>query len=271
MRLGSSLLPAVVAGALLLIAAEAEAQTSHVQSTSWRQNERGDKVTQKGSSQNFAFELRFGAYYPQIDQETYIPAGATPYETVFNDNPQFYIGLEFDYLPQWLRIPWVGVIGPGFGWGRTRTSTPAKFSTGPDKGQLSGETTGLTIMPMHFSAVLRADEIMRRTGVPLVPYGKIGFGFGTWSVDTDAGTETFVRGKDTIKGSGLSYGLVYAIGGMLSLNFLDPSSAARLDETTSINHAYLFGEWMNNSGLGRGSKGMYIGTSTWVAGLAIDL
>src|SRR5262245_48792899 len=130
-RVGRVVVPAAVAGALLLSTAAAGAQTAHVTSTTWRRGGDSDTVRDQGSPQHFAFELRFGAYSPRIDQEKYLPAGATPYKSVFNDNPMFYFGLEFDYLP--LRIPWVGLIGPGFGWGRTRTSTAANFSDGPMK------------------------------------------------------------------------------------------------------------------------------------------
>ena len=129
-------------------------------------------------------------------------------------------------------------------------------------------------MPMYLAAVLRADELYRRTGIPIVPYGKIGFGLGTWSASSEAGTETYVdkAGKE-VSGSGVAWGVHFALGGMLALNFIDPRSAVRLDETTGVNHAYLFGEWMNNAELGRRSdpKGMYIGTSTWVVGFAVDM
>jgi hypothetical protein len=266
MRLSSTLLSASAAGALILVTATAAAQTSRKPSAGWQKG--GNKDGEQGSSQNFAFELRFGAYSPQIDKEPKLmSAGVKPYEHVFNSKPQFYIGLELDYLP--LRIPYVGYIGPGFGWGRTRTSTKAKLSS--DHKTLSDVTVGLTIMPMHLSGVLRVDEFMRRWGVPIVPFAKLGFGFGTWSADNDAGTETFMSGKDTIKASGVAYGLHAALGGMVSLNWIDRSAAASLDETTSVNHIYLFGEWMNNSHIGRTSKGMYIGTSTWVLGLALDI
>lgn len=266
-------LSALTALPVLLVAARASAQTSYLPNTDWRQADRGEAVAKTVTSpQSMAFELRFGAYSPQIDQEPGLGINK-PYEKVFRStgaSPQFYIGIEFDYLP--LRIPYIGAIGPGIGWGWTRTSAKAKFSDGEEEGTESEETTGLTIMPMHASAVLRADELMRRTGVPLVPYGKIGFGLAYWSADVSYGTELYTRpDKSQVAGHGLSWGLEFALGGMFSLNFLDPRASARLDETTGVNHAYVFGEWMNNSLVGRNSKGMYVGTSTWVVGLAVDL
>lgn len=55
---------------------------------------------------------------------------------------RFYLGAEFDYLP--LRIPYVGLVGPGLGWGYTSFSNNAIFTDGPNKGMCSAETTSLT-------------------------------------------------------------------------------------------------------------------------------
>nr|AYM54425.1 secreted protein [Phaselicystis flava] len=260
---------AFAAGSLVLVAAPAAAQSSRLPSSDWRQTDRVDATKGRGSPQNFTFELRFGAYSPDIDSE--FGGGATPYADVFNTNPQFYFGLEFDYLP--LRIPYVGAFGLGLGWGWTHTSTTAKTESGAE----SAEETSLTIMPMHASAVLRLDELMRRTGVPIVPYGKFGFGLGLWkSEDGDeiaTSTRTNPDGTTQIvEAKGNTTGLHMALGGMLSLDFIDPRAAARLDDSTGVNHAYIFGEWMNANLNGFGQSGqLRVGSSTWVLGLAIDM
>ena len=62
------------------------------------------------SPQNFAFELRFSPYRPQIDEEESLN-GKTPFADAFGDKPRLYIGAEFDW--QIFRIPYVGTIGPG--------------------------------------------------------------------------------------------------------------------------------------------------------------
>lgn len=256
-RLGA----AVLAGcAALLIAGAASAQSS--QRGNWRQLSRGGRSDERAnaSPQSFAFELRFGPYYPQVDEEL---GGEGPYKRVFGSDPQFYFGLEVDWLP--LRIPWVGAIGPGFGWGYTRTSAKAKIEgTETD----SAQETSLTIMPMHLSAVVRLDEVMRRTGIPLVPYGKIGLGLGLWSAGS--GDETARYNGDL--GRDTTWGIHSAIGLSLALNFLDPRASVQLDESVGVNHAYLFFEWMNASLDGLGSRPqMHIGSSSWVAGLALDM
>lgn len=253
---------------------EAHAE-SRVPDNTWRHNDAQKKKRSEHRPQ-FAAEARFGPYWPNVDSEFGTSNG--PYHKVFGNKPNFYFGLEFDYLP--LRIPYVGMFGPGFGWGWTHSSAKAKL-----KGTqtASGEDTSLTIFPMHLSAVLRADELMHRTGIPIVPYGKLGLGMAPWSASTSAGTSVYGTTNGVacttatadkagcVKGEGLTWGINVALGGMFSLNWLDPRSAGMLYEDTDIAHIYLFGEWMDAMLDGLGSKkSMHVGTSTVVVGLAGD-
>jgi hypothetical protein len=256
------------ASAVLMAAPSAFAQRSSLASSDWRQEDRSGRREKYASPQSMAFEVRFGPYYPEIDEEFGGDVG--PYEDVFDNDPQFYFGVELDWLP--LRIPWVGVIGPGLGWGYTRTTAPAMkedtCSLNGDTCQPSGTDTGLTIMPMHLSAVLRADELMRRTGIPIVPYGKLGIGLATWSSSSDNG----VSDNEKVLGRDTTWGIHMAVGGMFALNWLDERYSAALDESTGVNHVYLFGEWMNNQLDGLGSRPqMHVGTSTLIVGIAFDM
>lgn len=254
-------LAALAVASMVLTAAPARAQSTHVSDTDWRRLDRSDSLGKSASTQQFTFELRFGQYFPEIDDKPGLAkdsGGFLPYKSVFGENDQFYFGLELDYLP--FRIPYLGAFGPGLGWGYTHTSAKAKTSGTVDP---SATDTAFTIFPMHLSAVLRLDELMRRTGFPVVPYAKIGLGLGIWTgspVPTD------------YTGTGATWGMHYALGGMLALNFLDPRASARLDETTGVNHAYVFGEFMraNLNGLGS-TPTFYLGSTSWVAGLAVDL
>jgi hypothetical protein len=135
-------------------------------------------------------------------------------------------------------------------------------------------------MPMHASLVLRVDELMRRTGIPIVPYGKAGVGFSFWRASTDAGTEHCSPDSSnagaaavcTTDRSGMGWypSMHFALGGMLALNFIEPRSAARLDETTGVHHAYLFGEWYSDT-ISLSNKALRVGAMSWVAGLAVDM
>jgi hypothetical protein len=248
------------------LALPAQAQTSVLDDTNWRQSSRPH--TEPADTQ-FAFETRFGPYWPQVDSEPGLSGG--PYERVFDNDPQFYFGLEFDWMP--LRIPYVGTLGGGVGWGYTFASTKAKISGCVETSTedcLSEDSTNLDIMPMHASVVLRADELMRRTGVPFVPYGKFGFGFAYWTAGKTAGQSSVTEGGEEIAGEDVTTGLHAALGLAFALNWLDGRSAGAMRTSTGIGHAYAFAEWFNAILDGFGGDQMHVGTSTIVAGLTLD-
>lgn len=273
-RILTFLFPVGVAAGVLAVSSPAAAQSSGGSAASWRQRSRNASLPDA----KFTFEARFGAYYPEVDEE--LNGAATPFADYFGKGAQFYFGLELDWTP--IRIPYVGRLGPSFGWGITTMNGQATIvgdtpSTGADSETTSGPSTSLTIHAMHTSAVLRVDEIARRTVVPIVPYAKVGFGFGIWNSGTANGTSK--AGSDCAAttpasctvAEGMSIGPHIALGGMLGLNWLDPRSGVMGRQNSGINQVYLFGEWMwANLDSGVGKTGMHIGTSTWVLGLALD-
>jgi hypothetical protein len=285
-RTTTALLAAGAGAASLLSAAPARAQMMHVPDSDWRQTDRHDAIVAAAAKPTFMIELRFGPYLPDIDSA--VPGGQTPFQDTFGLNcnatpiptvgsvsPHFLFGAEIDYLP--VRIPFIGTVGPGVGWSFTTFSNNALF-TGTTK--CSAENTTLTIMPMHASVVLRADELMRRTGIPIVPYGKFGAGVAWWRASTDSGTEAICGTKAAPakcmgsaavigNGDGLTPSLHFAVGVMLALNFLEPQASARLDATTGVHHAYLFGEYYNDL-LTLSADVMHVGASSFIAGLAVD-
>ncbi len=276
----SVLVRTIVAGAgaalALAIAMPASAQ-GWKGGSEWRQH--GHRAP-KETIWNFTLEVRFGAYYPQIDDafaaDAAYPCGG-PYHCYFGGSGQFYFGLELDWLP--LRIPYVGKVGPSFGFGTVMMKGKAHSLTSGNWSETWRESTdgptsesiGLTLFPMHASAVLRIDEISRRTVLPIVPYAKLGFGFGTWNSGTSRGTSKLATDSKQV-GEGMSFGPHVALGGMFGLNWLDRRSSSMARETTGIDAAYVFGEWMYNKlDYGFGKDAMHIGTSSWVVGLALDL
>ena len=293
MKRSQRLLALAATAATALLATPAGAQLRHIPQNDWRQEDRHDVLQAKADKPAFAFELRFGPYLPNIDSEF---NGKTPFADVFgldceaaatnqkpSVSPRFYFGVEFDALP--LRIPYVGMFGVGAGWGFTQFGNKALFlkggTTATGTPNCSQQTTTLMIMPMHGSLVLRVDELMRRTGIPIVPYGKAGAAFSFWRASSETGTETCSsKSSDPAaaaacagaerKAMGFSPSLHFALGGMLALNFLEPRAAARLDETTGVRHAYAFGEWSVDT-IPLSTKTMRVGASTWVVGLAFDM
>lgn len=211
------------------------------------------------SPQNGAFEARFGPYTPRVDQSV----NGTPFADTFGNSKRYLFGLEGDW--QALRIPHLGSLGPGLGWGYTRATGRARLTAQPDV--LSDEQTALTVMPFYLIAVLRADVLPRELHVPFVPYAKLGVGYALWWA-SDGGNTASLNG---VQGKGVSYGYQFALGGMLLLDFLDQQTARDADNSLGINHSYLFGEWYGSELDAFGSKKrMNVGANTWVLGFAIE-
>lgn len=237
-------------GALLLPALASAADYSD-------QLGRYDPTESAESPQDLAIEIRFGRYRPDADDGV----NGTPYRDVFGTENRYYGGLELDL--QLLRIPLLGTLSPGFGIGYTKSSARARLQNGTT----SGQYTALAIFPMYVVGVLRADVLAKRTPIPLVPYGKLGLGFAFWRA-TDAGETSRVGG---VSGRGYSYGLQYALGGMLLLDAFDRMEARTADASIGLNHSYLFGEWSVSNLDGFGAKDqLQVGTNTWTLGLAFE-
>jgi len=215
--------------------------------------------THHESPQNGAFEARFGPYTPRVDSS--VPG--TPFKDTFGTKKRYMFGLEADW--QALRIPHLGTLGPGLGWGYTRATGRARLTAQPDV--LSDEQTALSVMPFYLVGVLRADVFMRDFGIPLVPYAKLGLGYALWWA-SDGGTTSRQNG---VLGRGVSYGPQYALGGMFLLDVLDQQSARDADNGLGINNSYVFAEWFGSELDAFGSKSrMNVGANTWVLGLAIE-
>jgi hypothetical protein len=214
---------------------------------------------QSESEQDAAYELRFGRYEPEVDSEL----GSTPFRDTFGGATRFIIGAEGDW--QLLRVPHFGTLGPGFGFGITKFTGKAAFTDGSG---ISESDTRLWIAPMYLVAVARADVFMRDFHIPLVPYAKLGLGYGLWW-SSDGEKTPNVDGK---VGRGASYGLTYALGGMFLLDVLDPDDAVTADGITGINNSYVFLEWFRPQLDGFGSnKVMDIGSSSWLLGVAVEM
>lgn len=210
--------------------------------------------------QDAAFELRFGPYLPNVDDEF---GGSGPFERFFGDENRYLLGFEGDW--QLLRIPHVGTLGPGLGWGIVSMDGKTFRSTGEEADQ----TTSLTIMPMYGVGVLRVDVLARETPVPLAAHAKLGLGYAMWWTDDGVG---LARDEEGVEGKGSSYGYQGALGIDLLLDAFDGTGARDLDSTFGVNNSYLFFEWYMSDldGFGSGDQ-MQVGTSTWMLGLTLEM
>jgi hypothetical protein len=211
------------------------------------------------SPQNAAFEVRFGPYSPKIDDGL-----ATPiYDDFFGDGRRFMFGFEVDW--QAFRIPFLGSLGIGAGWGYTQMSGTNLVQVVMNPPPTIAQESSLNIMPIHAVGVLRVDALARRYAIPLVPYGKLGLAAAFWWVNDGIGTATDDVGT---RGQDISIGTQAALGGMFLLDILEPSSALAADVESGVNNSYLFFEWsMTNYG----GDQMNVGSNNWVTGLAFEM
>lgn len=210
------------------------------------------------SDQEVAIEIRFGHYRPHIDEDV----GATPYQDIFGKSKRWQLGAELDW--QLFRLKDTLSLGPGVGFGYTRSSAKAPLESGDG---YSAQDTALNVFPFHAVAVLRLDALADRTPIPLVPYLKAGLGYALWW--STIGEETARYNGEV--GRDESFGWVFAAGLVVRLDWLDPQDAAAADAAIGMNHSGLFVEWFKSdlSGFGSGNN-MQVGTSTWVAGLMVE-
>ncbi|HEY0713862.1 MAG TPA: MXAN_2562 family outer membrane beta-barrel protein, partial [Polyangia bacterium] len=247
----------VVVGALLAHAGPASAQLFTRQADN-----------QFRSSRNFALELRFGPYSPDIDDE--FGGSARPHEKFFGAGRRLMTQIELDYQV-FTRFGSAGV-GLSVGYFKEKAKAFLSETVNSTNPTPSGDDTQLSLYPVALLAVYRADQLWQYLGVPLVPYGKIGLNYTGWSIydGNDQVAEGGAAGFPG-RGRGGTRGWQWSAGLALALDIIDRGSARELDSETGVNHTYLFAEWAdyNVSGLGQ-DKRLNVGDSTWVLGLTFE-
>jgi len=214
------------------------------------------------SPQHFALELRFGPYHPDVDSE-FEGTGRTPYRDFFGPNRHLMTQIELDYQI----IRHVGSLGIGAAIGyfkQTGTNLLADGTARP-----SADSSTLRLLPFALSAVYRFDLPYERLGVPLVPYGKLGFDYVYWTINNGNGEVPSAPSGG--RGEGGSLGWHAAVGLSLVLDFLDQNGANQFDAEMGVNHTHLFFEYghMAVNGLGQSDR-LHVGDTTWTAGLMFE-
>lgn len=220
------------------------------------------------SPKNFAMELRFGPYRPDVDGEfDRTPEEDRPHQKYFGSGRKLLAQAELDY--QFFKA--FGSLGLGVSVGYFRQSANAFVEPegGGDPEVRAGDTTSLTLVPTALSLVYRFDVPALRWGVPLVPYAKGGLDWVYWSISD--GNGEVAAGDVTGRGRGGTTGYHAAIGVALMLDVFDPGAAQEFDAETGVNHTYLFAEFRHAviNGLG-GRDSLHVGDTTWAAGLMFE-
>jgi hypothetical protein len=215
------------------------------------------------SKQHGAVELRLGPYRPDVDAE--FGGAATPFENIYGTGETVMFGIEGDW--QALRIPHFGTLGPGLQVSFAQFSQYALLESDPS--QRSAQPTNIWFVPFSLLAVLRIDVLSRELKVPLVPYLKFGGTLTLWEARDGVGNAVYGSGDDAIAGQGISTGFTGAAGLAILLNPIAPQAALDLDNGTGVNNAYVFGEWYVSK-VSSFESGLDTGTSTWLAGIALE-
>ncbi|MEM1413818.1 MAG: MXAN_2562 family outer membrane beta-barrel protein [Myxococcota bacterium] len=231
------------AAALLLAAAALG--TSASASAQVYEDQYSDRYRQPyEDSENYALELRIGAYQPDANRN---------FQTVYGDQRGPLVGLELDFLP--LRIPYVGRIGGGlsFEWAEYRANACQDLACA----NRADERASFRIFPFGFMAVLRADVLARELGIPIVVTGKIGL--------------DLIQARERVgsieTSSGVAVGLRWAVQVALELDWINPRAGRNLAQEWGINHSFFFFEAFGSTA----ENGIRVGDDiAYVGGLGLS-
>jgi len=212
------------------------------------------------SPQYGAFEIKFGPYRPNVDDEKGI--SGTPYSDTFGPKESMFLTvLELDW--QFFRFDNVISFGVGGSFGFMQEYARSKTVSGAT----SNDYTVLNVMPFALLGVIRVDVLADQLGVPLVPYFKGGLNWYLW----------WILGAGETQESGGTPGWQIQPGLALRLDGFDKMSARTFDNETGVNHSFIFFEFTYAvvEGLGK-TDHMHLSPmdlvphGTFLAGLGIE-
>lgn len=231
-----------------------------------------DLSPKRRAEPQWAFEIRFGPYLPDVDAGVpgFVPCpGNTtgcvqqkPFDKTFGSDHRILVSAELDWeayhFQRWITVGVGGLIG------YTKASGTAQFTDGSEG---SAEPADLSIWIFGALGVLRVDGFANHLGVPIVPYVKAGPAVGYWSSSNGRG----VSNHDGVEGRGHTVGTIWAIGGALQLDWFDRQAAKTFEAERGVFHTYAFAEYtvLQLHGIGQ-SNAMWLGDKTWTAGLSFE-
>ncbi|MFW2390558.1 MAG: MXAN_2562 family outer membrane beta-barrel protein [Polyangiales bacterium] len=174
------------------------------------------------SPEGYALSFGVGAYKPD--------PGSDSFDLVYpGDNGPILLA-EFDlYL---YRIPFIGPIGIGIqgGWS-AYSGSACRADSPPGSCVASSDSAKFTLFPLNAIVALRIDALARKTPVPIVFTGKVGYN-----------TVFFKEAAGAKESRGRSHGFGWGVQIALELNFVNPRRANALDEDFGINSSFFFFE-----------------------------
>ena len=182
----------------------------------------GTSTEEGWSPEGYLLSLGVGAYRPD--------PGDPSFDLVYPGDNGPVLLVEFDFFLY--RIPFVGPIGIGIagGWAGYK-GTACILGASGEACTPSSDRTKFSLFPLNVMAVLRIDALARKTAVPFVFTGKVGYN-----------SVFFNESKGGAKQGGRSHGFGWAAQLALELNFINPRRANALDEDFGINSSFFFFE-----------------------------
>jgi len=183
----------------------------------------GESSKEGWSPEGYLLSFGIGVYRPD--------PGDAAFDLVYpGDNGPLLLP-EFDFYLY--RIPFVGPIGIGVagGWAAYSGAACLVDSSAPGTCAPSGDGAKFTLFPLNALVVLRVDALSRKTAVPFVFTGKVGY-------DSVFFKETVGVSKSTGRSHGFGWAFQFAI----ELNFINERRANALDEDWGINSSFFFFE-----------------------------
>ncbi len=161
----------------------------------------------------FSFTNSF--YYPSIDKEL----ESNPFEIIGGAKkrylPSATFGFQIPLLDEYIR--WSAVGGIGF--------TRFKGTSIKADGEQSPDSTAMYFIPLTGEIKIRPAY-----SFPVWPYGSFGMDYVIW----------WIREKNSTAKHGGTFGLHGSLGLMLSLNWIEPGAAQKLQHSTGITNTALF-------------------------------
>lgn len=175
------------------------------------------------SPEGFLLSFGVGAYRPN--------PGSPAFDQTYPSGNGPVLLAEFDFFLY--RIPFVGPIGIGLsgGWANYKGTACVVVGGVCDPTQATTDGAKFTLFPLNAVVVLRVDALARKTPVPFVFSGKVGYNSVFFKEEVGTG-----------RSSGRSHGFGWAAQLALELNFVNPRRANALDEDWGINSSFLFFE-----------------------------
>jgi len=219
------------------------------------------------SPRTASLDLRLSSYTPAIDTEfADNGTGLTPYADIMKE-PAWLKSVTVD----WLIFDGFGELSAGFGVGYwTQAGTGKAYD-----GSKTDDKTTLTVVPITLDVSYRFTVLAERFNFPLVPYGRIGAGYGLWWIYNgidEVASYTDAKGNK-LEGQGGVAGVHWSAGLRLLLDVFEPQAAKGFDMELGVNHSYLFVEFqrMSLNNFGGDKKAFDLSDDLIHFGLAFDL